>query len=574
MRAVHNPKRQRGTRRGPSARPRLAALLKRAANAAPRPSLTLRAVILCVVATASPAPAQGDPAWERDPYDVRLSLAAPPAALPADAEAMLAGLLWNTYGQSWGVTFAPPPAALARLDAVGLRRLSAADFPPPAAPPETDDDGNVTPPADPPPDRWFVVTAAPDGAGNVEVAAREWDAARRALGRTATATAATPAGAVRAAAKLVRELFHPTYKLSPPPGAAPGSSDVLVTARAAALPTRDPAADPLAPGTLLDVSLRLYARDGSLREVRVTPLTFVTIAGEPDPADPARAVRGAVVSPFRTAVGRTRGRNETLARPVAQPLDSTTLRLVSRGGGRPLVGYRVLVADRRVLPSEVKRDKDDPPPDPIPEPVELVSDRRGRVVVPAAPPAFPGEDREGEEREKGLVWLHVYSGKAKLATLPYVAGSQPEDTLELDDDALRLGLEGEYALLSGEMIDVVAARAVLIARAKKAAKENDFEAAADRLAELAELDRAPQFRRRVDTLAAGVRAQAEASGDRLTAARVGKLAEKMRELADAYLSGDPLREAQEEVAELRALAEDVRRAKERADRRGGRRDRR
>ena len=234
------------------------------------------------------------------------------------------------------------------------------------------------------------------------------------------------------------------------------------------------------------------------------------------------------------------------------------------------MGYRVLVADRRTLASEVKRDEDAPPPDPTPEPVELVSDRRGRIFVPAAPPAL-----EGEPRVPGLVWLHVYSGKAKLAALPYVAGSAPGDVLELDDDALRLGLEGEYALLSGEMIDVVAARAVLVARAKKSAKENDFDAAADRLAELSELPRAPAFRRRIDTLAAGVRAEAESTGDRLTAARVGKLAAKMRELADAYLAGDPLREAQEEVAELRALAEDLRRAKERAEgRERRRRDRR
>ena len=523
--------------------------------------------LLIAAGVASTGFAQDEPAWERAPYAVRVSLAAAPGALPADAEASLAGLLWNVYGESWDLAFAPPPAALARPDAAGLNRLTAEDFPPPPAPPAEDDEGNVIPQGDPPPDRWFVATVAPDGAGGFEVAAREWDADRRELGRTATAGAATGAAAVRAVGGLVRALFHPTYRIAPPADAVPGSTDVVVAARAAALPARDPAADPLAVGSLLAVYLRLYDRDGGLKEVRQTPLTFVRIAADPDPADPARAAPGEVVSPFRAAVGRTRGRNETLARPVAQPLDGTTLSLVARGGDRPLVGYRVLVADRRVLPSELKREKDDPPPEEIPEPVELVSDRRGRVVVPAAPPVF-----EGEDREKGLVWLHVYSGKAKLATLPYVAGSAPADVLELDDDALRLGLEGEYALLSGEMIDVVAARAVLIARAKKAAKANDFDAAAERLAELADLERAPQFRRRIDTLAAGVRAKAEASGDRLTAARVGKLAAKMRELADAYLASDPLREAEEAVAELRALAEDVRRAKERAERRGGRRN--
>ena len=142
--------------------------------------------------------------------------------------------------------------------------------------------------------------------------------------------------------------------------------------------------------------------------------------------------------------------------------------------------------------------------------------------------------------------------------------------LELDDDALRLGLEGEYALLSGEMIDVVAARAVLIARAKKHARDDDFDAAAERLTELADLPRADAFKRRIDSLAAGVRARAEASGDRLTAVRSRKLAGKMRELADAYLAGDPLAQAREEVAELRKLAEDLERQRRRAERRSNR----
>ena len=556
----------RGASRGAPSPERQRAGRSHAARGAARSlALGARASLTLLVCYAAPAFAQDEPAWERAPYAVRVSLAAAPGALPADAERALAGLLWNAYGEAWDLAFAPPPPALARDDADGLRRLTAENFPPPAAPPATDDDGEVVPPADPPPDRWFVATVAADDAGGFEVAAREWDADRRELGRTATASAATGAAAVRSVGGLVRDLFHPTYRIAPPADAVPGSTDVVVSARAAGLPARDPAADPLAVGSLLAVYLRLYDRDGALDEVRRTPLTFVRVAAAPDPADPARAARGEVVSPFRAAVGRTRGRNETLARPVAQPLESTTLSLVARGGDRPLVGYRVLVADRRVLPSELKREKDDPPPEAIPEPVELVSDRRGRVIVPAAPPVFAGE-----EATKGLVWLHVYSGKAKLATLPYVAGSAPADVLELDDDALRLGLEGEYALLSGEMIDVVAARAVLIARAKKAAKANDFDAAAERLAELADLERAPAFRRRIDTLAAGVRAQAGASGDRLTAARVSKLAAKMRELADAYLASDPLREAEEAVAELRALAEDVRRAKERAERRGGR----
>ena len=522
--------------------------------------------------------AQSDdaPAWERRPYDVRVSVIADPAALPPGAaEAVrrdLEALLWRTFGEHWALSFAPPPAGLSRAGAAGLDRLSAADFPAPAEPATEENPAPVRPP-----DRWFAVTLERDtgGAGGWTVAAREWDGTRRVLGPVRTAPATGAPAAAQAAGRLVRDLFHPEYLVSPVPEAPPGSAGVRVAARAAALPVRDPAVDPLAAGRLLSVFLRLYERDGALKEVRETPYTYIQLGSVVDPTDPARVQTGEVVSALRSAVGRTRGRTQTLARPIQQALPATTLRLTARGAagssdeGPPLVGYRVKIADRRVLPEDLpepEEGEERPAPEPSPEPFAEVSDRGGRIEVPSAPPALPDADPAGP----GLVWLHVYSGKAKLGALPYAAGARPFDRLELDDDALRLGLEGEYALLSGEMLEVVANRAVLTARAKKAAKAKDYVAAEERLEELNELPRAETFKRRIDALAAGVRAEALASGDRLTAARAGKLAEKMRELVDAYLSADPLAAAKAQVRELKELAEEIEERERRAAGRRGR----
>ena len=456
----------------------------------------------------------------------------------------LAGALWRTYGQTWDLAPTPPPAGLDRPDAVGLQRLTADDFPPPDPAPQRDEEGNLLPVPNPAPDRWFVVTVEEAPAG-FALAGREWDGSRRVLGPLRRRAAATTGSLPFAAAALVRGLFHAEYRVTTPPDAIPGTTTVHLAARAAALPVRDPAADPLRPGTLLSVYLRLYARDGGLEEVRETPLTYLVL-GEPAfpdlrGGDPAGVREAETVSLLRQAVGRTRGRDVTLARPILQDLPSTELTLTARGtDGRPLVGYTILVADRRALPTEAppKLDEEGEPlppeiPADYPEPIREISDRRGRVTIPAAPPA-----PAGAEREPGLVWLHVYSGKAKLGTLPYVAGAVPTDTLELDDDALRLGLEGDYALLAGEMTEVVVNRAVLSARAKKAAKAKDFDAAHARLDDLAALPRAEAFKRRIDALAAGVRQAALKKGDRLTAARADKLAAKMKELADAYLTAD------------------------------------
>ncbi|MEM9703780.1 MAG: hypothetical protein AAF907_15175, partial [Planctomycetota bacterium] len=342
-------------------------------------------------------------------------------------------------------------------------------------------------------------------------------------------------------------------------------------------PVRDPAVDPLQPGALLSVFLRLYNRDGSFKDLRETPYTFIRVGPVLDENDPSRVQSGEVVSALRSAVGRTRGRTQTIARPIHQQAGGTTLRLIARGSkldggaGRPLVGYRVKLADRQRLPSDLPPPKDGeerPEPEPYPDPFEEVSDRGGRIRVPIEPPVLPDDDLS-----PGLIWLHVYSGKAKLGALPYVAGEIPLDVLELDDDALRLGLEGEYALLSGEMLEVVASRAVLTARAKKSAKAKDYGAAEKRLEELAALPRSDAFNRRIDALAAGVREQALNAGDRLTAARASKLAAKMRELSEAYLASDPLAAAKAQVAELRELAAEVEERERRAAGRGRRRDR-
>ena len=543
-----------------------------------------RALALILTAIAGGAAAAQDdrePDWERRPYQVRVSLAADAAALPPAAVAAvrrdLADLLWRTFGEHWTVTFADPPATLTRADAAGLDRLRGEDFPEPAVPPTEEAPDPVVPP-----DRWFTATLAPAaGTGDPErwtVAAREWDGTRRVLGPVRTLTATGAPAAAQAAGRLIRDLFHPEYRVSPVPEAPVGSAVVWLAARAAALPVRDPAADPLRPGALLSVFLRRFQRDGALKEIRETPYTFIRVGPVLDGDVPARTQSGEVVSALRGAVGLTRGRTETLARPIHQALPATTLRLIARGaggagdaGGSPLVGYRVKIADRRALPSDLpppEEGEERPEPEPTPEPIEEVSDRGGRIEVPAAPPVMEPVGEDGEPPAPGLVWLHVYSGKAKLGALPYVAGAVPRDLLELDDDALRLGLEGEYALLAGEMLEVVANRAVLTARAKQAAKAKDYSAAEDRLEELADLPRADAFVRRIDALAAGVRSEALESGDRLTAARAGKLAEKMRELAEAYLASDPFAAAKAQVSELKTLAEEV---EERDRRAAGRR---
>ena len=471
--------------------------------------------------------------WERRPTVVRLAVLLPPAARRDGDElhTRIADLLWQTYGARWSV--APVGVPLDRADRFGLARLP--------------DDALAA--AAGGADLLFVVTLSP-GAGGPHVAARGYDASRRVASAVVAADAAGRDAAAAAAVGLIRRLYRPAIRVEPVDAAT-----AALLPRAAELPVRDPSADPLPAGGLLAPYLRLSDRDGVLREVRPIPWTYLRVT---DPADPTgdpwnpRFAAGAeVISALRSALPTVRGgQGEIRAEPLPALHPATELTLLARGAnGRPLVGYEVLVADRRVINPAVPEGGEPPPPGP--EPLRLVSDRRGRVSVPAGGPHAGGGR---------LVWLHVRSGSATLARLPFVPGAEPAVSLELDNDRLRLEMEAELALLGGDLTDTVARRAVLAARAKNRAKAGDELEARSLLKELAALPGGRDFRRRLDALSAGVLDRAGRANDPLTAARVRRLAGEFRKLIDGYLAADPVAAVREEVSELLRLNADDRAA--------------
>ncbi len=475
----------------------------------------LVALTLVLAACLSSARADALPVEFR-PYRVTVSIAferSPElvAATRADLLEDLRGLIARTFGEAWtaDVREAEPGAV---FDAATLSAWTPTDVPIARTPPP---DGGPPLPGDAAPDKLLAVGVSADGPAFV-VAAREWDRVSDSLGPVGRTRTVAADGLPVAVLRAMRQAFRAVARVETSKDDA-----ATLSVQAGGIPTPDPTARPDV--RLFRPVLRRLDRDGRLVEIRPVPWTLVE--RQPRKAEPpAWAVRSAL----RSGLGGLRGTVEAWAVAATPSADSTRLTLVRRRDGVPLAGRIVEV---RSSPFPVK---DEPPLS------SLLSDRSGTVTVPA-----------GSSR---LVWVPVKSGDVPLLRLPLSPGVEPAATAELGDDPARLDAEGRIAVLSGELIEAVAKRATLLAKARSSARTDKFAEAEAALAAAAELPGAESFRARLSAIEAPAAKSAEDAGDRVSAARIRALSRKTTALIDRYLAADPVRATREEVAELKAAA--------------------
>jgi hypothetical protein len=205
-----------------------------------------------------------------------------------------------------------------------------------------------------------------------------------------------------------------------------------------------------------------------------------------------------------------------MALRVRPRLSETVLRIAPRGDLlNPLAGYRC-----DLLPRLATLD------DPVTDRIELVTDRQGRVTIPADP-AQP------------LKFLQVYSGQALLARVPILPGLKKEMELDVPDDRARLSVEGEVALLQSELIDIVARREVLMARTRAAVEKGNWPDVDALLAELQRLPTLNLYQSEIESLEVRAVYVAKQAKDRVGEARIRRLCRGVRESAEKHL--DPAR---------------------------------
>ena len=232
------------------------------------------------------------------------------------------------------------------------------------------------------------------------------------------------------------------------------------------------------------------------------------------------------VSPFG-GKGRRMQHFAIRQRPTAE--ESRVKLVLQSRPDKPLISHRLALAYQLGY-----RDEEDGPQ------TQLVSDRNGEVVIQM-------------KENHPTFWIRVYSGASLLARVPYAPGLIPFDTIELPDDSIRLGVEGEIQLLADQLIDAIALRGVLVARARKAAEAGDSDEVESLMTRFDEVPAKAFFLEEISN----VKNLAEklARDRRQSPTRITKLCTGLSDTVSTFFSDEKRAQRAEEIQIIRQTAE-------------------
>ncbi len=402
-------------------------------------------------------------------------------------------------------------------------------------------------------DKVFVVCVSSHG-GALRLSAREWDRLTQQLSVRHDRLVGDRRATASELGIVIRDLFHPIVLID---GLEEKRAKVRV--RAGEFPPGDPSAEQLSNGAFFQPFFRFYNKQRELQQIQQVPWTYMSV-------DSSERSQGlcTIHTGLRVTLGKNTKRSESWAIGIRPSFSETRVRMTPHNNPtKPLTGYQVNVFERRTTipapdavavavaaaqpdaskPADTKAEQDKKPatPQPTQELVklhELVTDRRGQVVVPADP-------------KSPLIWLYVSSGGNMLGRFPYMPGTSQAITAELPDDTLRLQLESRLEMLRAELIDTIARRALLIARTKGAARAQEWDKYAEALRDMDRLADAKFFNAQLETIKVNTAKKAQERKDKGLERKIAKLCGDSSELIERHLNAEKLKEQREELAELR-----------------------
>ncbi|MGD9853341.1 MAG: hypothetical protein AB7U20_00135 [Planctomycetaceae bacterium] len=359
--------------------------------------------------------------------------------------------------------------------------------------------------------------------GRLRLSGCEWDAGLRELGAVLHRDISDRRRAGAVTMELLLDLFRPLARID---RAEDGTAELRARAGELLAPESLPVL--FQPDDLLVPYFRYLSRDGVVRNIQLVPWTYLRIDGI------ARSrMTGAVETAFNAPLAGSRRRVELVALRVRPTYSATRLRLSPRNNpGRPLVGVRVRVYDH--LPTEEQ---------PEPRMIELMTDRFGRIEIPAASGGDP------------LRRLLVHSGGAVLSNVPFVPGIVPDVSMELPDDSPRLQAEGNLAIVQGELIDVVSRRTIMLARALSLARKDDWVQTEALMAEIDRQTSIAGFKSKILAIRVPAVADAQRNRDAAAEKRILAMCRELEELVERYLDRTPVRDVAAEINDLKKFSE-------------------
>jgi hypothetical protein len=453
-----------------------------------------------------------DPPLELRPYKVLVSLAVDHqpelnARFREDLREGVAAGLSNRFGAMWDLTVvAAESTGAATLDSLERR---------------TDDElnGEYLPGEY---DKVLLVTASKTGS-RFDLAAREWDRNSQTAGHAAGDSTFDQRLCADRIAALVQRVFRPLAMIT---SVDETGEHVELTIRAGEFLAADEAALPFRVGEYLTPYFRYLDRQREVRQIQPVPWTFLRV----DAVERAR-LQCTVQSAFRSPVTGSRRRVELMGIAARPLFAESVLRIVPRDDPEnPMVGYRVDVMDRLPTAEDKVEDR-----------LSLMTDRSGGVVVPA-------------QETGALVHVFVHSGNSVLAKVPLLPGLEPVLELSTPDDTARLDVEGSLALLEGNLIDIVARRAVLMARGRAAARNNQWDQMDDYIRQLEELPDLESVEEQIQSIQLPALQTARALNNRVAEARIKRMCSDLQAIATQHLDPQKIKDFKDEMSELRAAS--------------------
>jgi hypothetical protein len=249
--------------------------------------------------------------------------------------------------------------------------------------------------------------------------------------------------------------------------------------------------------------------------VSVVPWTYLE-ATQPEGDAWAAAVHSGIRRPFGV---RRRGQVQQLALVLRAGSPTTTVRFHARNDpAAALVGYEAFVKTGEQTSTWVG-----------------VTDSHGELVLPR------GHDP--------IATLLLRSDGLLLAKVPVPVGALTRIEAPIADDGARLRAQAELRAIREELIDLVAQRAILMARVRAQLAAGKTDAAAGLMEELNELPLQSTFDRRIETAA-----RAAHSDDPLVQGRIDKLFGDTRALLSKFLNVRQITDLQNEVLRAQSAA--------------------
>lgn len=353
---------------------------------------------------------------------------------------------------------------------------------------------------------WLGVEVTPIG---YELRCREFDALTRRWGPPHERAVQQAAFVAEACYQLLKDSFSALALIEPVEG---DDKQVRLAFKGWALPQRGDGDLFVSPGAALQPLIRRTDRSGRLVENGVQPVPWTLLSA----AEPKDGAWMAVVhSGMRRPFGARRGAlMQQLAIALNYAPGPTRVRFHGRTDvAEGLAGY------------EVFRAQDDGASELI-----GVTDRDGAITIP------PGDGN--------ITTVLLRSDGQMLAKLPVATGAAETLEAPIADNASRLRAQAEARVVREELIDVVARRAILMARVRAMLKEGGRQADAVKI--MAELDALPTnsaFGRTIDNASRRI----PDSGDARVQQVIDNLFSTTREMLAKFLNPRAISELQSEV---------------------------